>query len=51
MVNASHTMLFGLKQSELGSIASIYPTTWQLSIVGLNSPLELLSTNGIPKPM
>jgi hypothetical protein len=50
MVDASHTILFGLKQSELGSSSSIYPTTWWFSIVGLNSPLGLLSTNGILEP-
>jgi hypothetical protein len=51
MVDASHTILSGLKQSELGSLASIYPATSQRNIIGLNSPLGFLSTNGIHEPM
>ncbi len=47
MVDVSHTILYGLKQSELGSSASIYLATQQLNIIGLG----FLSTNGIPKPM
>jgi len=34
----------------LGSSISIYPTTRRLSIVGVNSPLRLLSINGILEP-
>jgi hypothetical protein len=50
MVDASHTILSKLKQSELGSSTLIYPTIGRLNIVGMNSPLGLLSTNGICEP-